>query len=65
MQIENIRNQSKCRMLFLIELDWIFILKSGYQFWITFLIAFDLIFDKGSYRENLIEIHRNAGAKLI
>ena len=50
-----------CGML--IELDWIFILKSGYEFWIACLIAFNLIF--GSYRENLIEIHRNSGEKLI
>ena len=26
---------------------------------------FDLTFVKGSYRENLIEIHRNSGEKLI
>ena len=52
-------------MLFLIELDWIFIEKSGYEFWIACLIAFDLIFVKGLYRENLIEIHRNSREKLI
>ena len=39
--------------------------KSGYEFWIACLIAIDLIFVKGSYPENLIEIHRNSGEKLI
>ena len=39
--------------------------KKGYEFWIACLIVFDLIFVKGSYRENLIEIHRNSGEKLI
>ena len=44
-------------MLFLIELDWIFIKKKkGYEFWIAYLIVFDLTFVKGSYRENWIEI---------
>ena len=49
----------------MIELDWIFIKKKGYEFWIACLIVFDLTFVKGSYRENLIEIHRNSGEKLI
>ena len=52
-------------MLFLIEFDWIFIWKKGHEFWIACLIVFDLTFVKGSYRENLIEIHRNSGEKLI
>ena len=52
-------------MLYLIEVDWIFIKKKGYGFWIACLIVFDLTLVKGSYRENLIEIHRNSGEKLI
>ena len=39
--------------------------KSGYEFWIACLISFDLTFVKGSYWENLIEIHRISGEKLI
>ena len=52
-------------MLFLIELDWIFIFKK----WIRILDSmFDSIwfdFGKGSYQENLIEIYRNSDEKLI
>ena len=39
--------------------------KKGYEFWIACLIVFNLTFVKGSYGENLIEIHRNSGIKLI
>ena len=39
--------------------------KKGYEFWIACLIVFNLTFVKGSYRENLIEIHINSGEKLI
>ena len=47
--------------------DWIGFLfkKKGCEFWIACLIVFDLTFVEGSYRENVKEIHRNCGEKLI
>ena len=39
--------------------------KKGYEFWIACLIVFNWTVVKESYRENLIEIHRNSGEKLI